>query len=112
MILFLDFDGVLHASNQVGPLFVRVVDLAIWLQAWPEVDVVISSSWRVAHFQREMVEMFGRIVGSRIVGCTPRASQERDDDDVYSATKTSVFTHERQVQVEARMASNWDPAKA
>ena len=111
MILFLDFDGVLHPSNQAGALFTQVPRLAAWLETWPEVDVVISSSWRVAHSQHELVEMLGPVIGSRMVGCTPWASQERDDN-VYPSAKVNVLTHERQVQVEAWMASSWDPERA
>jgi len=111
MILFLDFDGVMHPNNQPELLFVWVPRLAMWLDAWPEVDVVISSSWRVAHSQDEMVEMLGPIIGSRVVGCTPWVRQERDDN-VYPAAKTTVLTHERQLEVEAWMASSWNPERA
>ena len=41
----------------------------------------------------------------------PWVRQERDDN-VYPAAKTTVLTHERQVQVEAWMASSWDPGRA
>ena len=111
MILFLDFDGVLHPNNQPDLLFVWVPRLAMWLDAWPEVDVVIASSWRVAYSQNEMLEMLGPVIASRVVGCTPWVRQERDDN-VYPAAKTTVLTHERQVEVEAWMASSWDPERA
>jgi hypothetical protein len=111
MILFLDFDGVMHPNNQPDLLFVWVPRLAMWLDAWPGADVVISSSWRVAHSQHEMVEMLGPVIGSRVVGCTPWVRQERDDN-VYPAAKTTVLTHERQVEVEGWMASSWDPERA
>lgn len=111
MILFLDIDGVLHPNNQPDLLFVWVPRLAMWLDAWPEVDVVISSSWRVHHPQDEMVEMLGSVIGARVVGCTAWVRQERDDN-VYPAAKTTVLTHERQVQVEAWMASSWNPERA
>jgi HAD domain in Swiss Army Knife RNA repair proteins len=111
MILFLDFDGVLHPANPSEALFTKVPRLANWLDTWPQVDVVISSSWRVAHSQQKMVEMLGPIIGSRVVGCTPWLAQARDDN-VYPAAKTTVLTHERQVQVQAWMASSWDPGRA
>ena len=111
MILFLDFDGVMHPNNRPGALFMWVPRLAMWLDAWPQVDVVISSSWRVHHTQGEMVEMLGPVIGSRIVGCTPWLGQVRDDN-VYPAAKASAPTHERQAQVEAWMAASWDPARA
>ena len=111
MILFLDFDGVLHPNNQPDLLFVWVPRLAMWLDAWPEVDVVISSSWRVHHPQDEMVERLGPVIGARVVGCTPWVRQERDDN-AYPAVKTTVLTHERQLQIEAWMTSSWDPGRA
>ena len=111
MILFLDFDGVLHPNNQPDLLFVRVPRLALWLDAWPAVDVVVSSSWRVQHSQQEMVEMLARVIGARVVGCTPWAARQRDDN-VYSALRTTVLTHERQPEVQAWLAASWDPERA
>ena len=115
MILFLDFDGVLHSRDQPDDdperVFAHVPLLAAWLQAWPGVDVVISSSWRLGHSQQAMVALLGPVIGSRVVGCTPWAHQERDDN-VYPSAKLHVLTHERQVQVEAWMAASWDPERA
>jgi len=111
MILFLDFDGVLHPNNQPDLLFVRVSRLALWLDAWPAVDVVISSGWRVHHSQAEMVELLGPVIGARVVGCTPWVVQQRDDS-VYPALRTTVLTHERQREVLAWLASSWDPGRA
>ena len=111
MILFLDFDGVLHPNHQPGKLFTWVPRLAQWLDDWPQVDVVISSSWRVLHPQDEMVELLGPVVGSRVVGCTPCVQQGRDDN-VYPAAKTTVLNSERQAQVEAWMAASWNPERA
>lgn len=45
MILFLDFDGVLHPVNQVD-LFSREEHLARVLRDFPHVEIVISSAWR------------------------------------------------------------------
>lgn len=57
MILFLDFDGVLHPdavylrlNGQVelraeGALFMWAVRLAAALQSYPEVRIVLSTSW-------------------------------------------------------------------
>ena len=110
MILFLDFDGVLDSRDQPDDdpehVFTHVPLLAAWLQAWPGVDVVISSSWRSGHSQQAMVALLGPVVG-----CTPWAHQERDDN-VYPSAKLHVLTHERQGQVEAWMAASWDPERA
>ena len=115
MILFLDFDGVLHSTYQPDDdperVFTHVPLLAAWLEAWPGVDVVISSSWRMGHSQRTMVALLGPVIGSRVVGCAPWARQERDDN-VYPTSKISVLVHERQVQVEAWMVASWDSTRA
>jgi len=111
LILFLDFDGVLHSSDGAGPLplLVCVPRLAAWLEEWPGVDVVISSSWRTDHSQRELVDLLGPI-GSRVVGSTPTVPHQRDDN-VYPSSKMAVFTHERQKEIEFWMALSWDPAR-
>ena len=114
MILFLDFDGVLHSSHQPdddpGRLFTHAPRLGAWMEAWPGVDVVISSSWRLAHSQQTMVRLLGPTIGNRVVGCTPWADQVRDDN-VYPSAKLNEFTHERQVQVEAWMSASWDSGR-
>jgi hypothetical protein len=111
VILFLDFDGVLHPNNRAGRLFMWGTRLAAWLDTWPGVDVVISSSWREVHPKDEIVEMLGPAIASRVVGCTPWARQKRDDG-VYPAATTTQFKYERQAQIAAWMASSWDPARA
>lgn len=115
VILFLDFDGVLHSTYQPDDdperVFNHVPLLATWLEARPGVDVVISSSWRLGHSQQDMVALLGPVIGSRVVGCTPWADQVRDDN-VYPSSKINELAHERQVQIEAWMAASWDPGRA
>lgn len=70
MILFLDFDGVMHPVNQVD-LFCREEHLALVLRDFPGVEVVISSSWRETHTLKNMLTFFLTDLRSRIVGVTP-----------------------------------------
>ena len=77
MILFLDFDGVLHpffpredlpdAENQHLSYLPR---FAAVLQDFPTVRLVIASDWRKRHTLDELRSLFGDL-GSRIVGTTP-----------------------------------------
>ena len=70
MILFLDFDGVVHPAH--GELFTEVDRVARWLDGWPAVDVVVSSSWREVHPQSELVEMLGPVAPCvRLVVASP-----------------------------------------
>lgn len=68
-VLFLDIDGVLH-PHQRGTL-VRIGLLEAVLRAYPEVDVVITSTWRMQHTREELAELFAEDVQAQIVGVTP-----------------------------------------
>lgn len=80
MILFLDFDGVMHPVNQVD-LFCREEHLARVLRDFPSVEIVISSSWRETHTLTDMQTFFLTDLRSRIVGVTP-VIEIRDAGDV------------------------------
>ena len=81
-LLFLDFDGVLHSESDPqieydGPhvditgqnLFIHAIRLAELLSHYPDVDIIISSSWR-NHFP--LVELQRRlgVLGHRAIGTT------------------------------------------
>lgn len=71
--LFLDFDGVTHPEKaDCDQLFMRDEILNQWLQANPDVQVVISSSWREVHSLSEIRDFFPCEMASRIIGVTPR----------------------------------------
>ena len=76
MILFLDFDGVLHSnySDDEG-LFCQTKLLWKILRAIPKIEVVFSTSWREVHTLDEMVTFVtlggGEDLVSRFIGVTP-----------------------------------------
>ena len=114
MILFLDFDGVLHPNNRPGALFMWVPRLAMWLADWPGVEVVISSSWRAVHSLHEMVKLLGPGVGSRVVGCTPLLRQEVPEWRVYPKVPTGATARKsygRQAEIDAWLAMSWQPKR-
>src|SRR5665811_2061019 len=80
MILFLDFDGVMHPVNQTN-IFCREEHLARVLRDFPGVEVVISSSWRETHTLKNMQTFFLTDLRSRIIGVTP-VIEIRDAVDV------------------------------
>jgi hypothetical protein len=72
MILFLDFDGVLHPfSRPNGPL-VHVPYFERVLRDFPDVDIVISSAWREVHSLQQLRAFFSEDIAQRIVGVTPQ----------------------------------------
>ena len=79
--LFLDFDGVLHRATGESILidhFEYAERLGFAIALFPEVQVVISSSWREVHRLDELREFCGPILGRRIVDVTPVFRRQRD----------------------------------
>ena len=82
-VLFLDFDGVLHPVGvPEGPkcfsemgTFVRLLELL------PEVEVVLSTSWRQSHGLEACFEFFPESIRSRIVDANPYRVEDRDKPD-------------------------------
>lgn len=75
VILFLDFDGVLHPANvPVGADtdFCRVPLLEAWLRQHPTVNVVISSSWRELMTLDQIRQKFNEDIRPRIIDVCPR----------------------------------------
>lgn len=76
MILFLDFDGVLHPEPSGDDfLFCRVPLLWQLLRAHQNIEVVFSTSWRAAYQFDELVDFCtyggGEDLAYRFVGSTP-----------------------------------------
>lgn len=81
MILFLDFDGVMHPFPAIdAPMFARASFLWRVLRACPEVRVVFSTSWRDEFPLEELVEFVtyggGEDLAGRFVGITPNIEHE------------------------------------
>jgi len=95
LILFLDFDGVLHPDppSNAAPLMCRAPLLQAWLENYPQVCVVISSTWRLKRALQQL-QVLVPTWGDRIVGVTPDIPQE---------------SHQRQHECESWMRDNSDP---
>ncbi len=71
-IVFLDFDGVLHPQPAfASELFGRLPPFENWLRERPLVQVVISSSWRMAYDLDQLRAFFSDDLRLRVVGVTP-----------------------------------------
>lgn len=74
MILFLDFDGVLHAfgKNVFGDKkFTKLPLLEDWLRTHPQINVVISSSWRDTMSVEKLQSFFSEDIRPRIIDKCP-----------------------------------------
>lgn len=67
-VIFLDFDGVLHA-NQNGSLE-HIGLIEDFLRRYPQVVVVISSNWRMTYSLESLRDLFAPDVAHRIEGVT------------------------------------------
>ena len=85
MILFFDFDGVLHPEDLDAVTFCRAPWLWRILRACPHVDVVFSTSWREIHSIEKMIELVTRKGGEdlahRFIGATPQVARGRGPFD-------------------------------
>jgi len=71
VIVFLDFDGVLHPFHRPTGTLVLVPHFERVMADFPHVDIVISSAWREAYGLRELQSFFSRGIAKRIVDVTP-----------------------------------------
>lgn len=76
MILFLDFDGVLHPQyeNQPVPVDVAFCHLTRFEQVmreFPDVEIIVSSTWREQFSLDKLRGWFSADIASRIVDTTP-----------------------------------------
>ncbi|MGS1062664.1 HAD domain-containing protein [Burkholderia glumae] len=88
--LFLDFDGVLHPAEEIvrfgrtnilgnARLFVWLPVLEHILKPYPEVDIIVSSSWRLKLDDQSLVRVLGDL-GSRFVGVVDNWQESRADE--------------------------------
>ncbi|MGZ3240372.1 MAG: HAD domain-containing protein [Burkholderiaceae bacterium] len=96
MILFLDFDGVLHPEPcyQVEALLCHLPKFESLLRDFPAVDIVISSTWRDKRTLEELQALFSPDIGKRIVGVTPYWQDHPDLMDV-------IGNYQRHIEIEA-----------
>ena len=78
MIVFLDFDGVLHPESAEckSELLSRLPLVEAVLREFPEADIVISSSWRLDWRNQSaatlaMRQYFSPDIAPRVLGATP-----------------------------------------
>lgn len=76
MILFLDFDGVLHPAydgmaTPAERCFCHLRRFEAIMQDFPAVEIVISSSWRYQFSLDNLQSRFSPEIAARITGTTP-----------------------------------------
>lgn len=101
MILFLDFDGVLHPfpMSSANSHFSAASSLWKLLEKIPDLSVVITSTWRERYSFEELVEQLenngGRSYAERFIGVTP----------IMEST-TDFVPGIRQIEIESWLVKN------
>lgn len=103
MILFLDFDGVLHPepcfdSTKFFCFLPRLEDV---LHEFSNVKVVVSSTWRDSRSLHELRGFFSEAIRHRVIGTTPHWR------DCVELLETIGF--QRQVEIEAWLRNSPEP---
>lgn len=71
MVLFLDFDGVLHPVSRETGAMVFVPNFERAMQDYSSVEIVISSAWRENNSLEELRLHFSKGFNERIIDVTP-----------------------------------------
>jgi hypothetical protein len=84
VLVFLDFDGVLHpAGCDASRYFCQRDLLEEVLREHPKVGIVIASTWRQAYPMAEIKAFFSPDIAARIVGKTPTHEDDGDEHVRY-----------------------------
>ena len=95
MIIFLDFDGVLHPEPcREEQFFCHLPKLEALLREFPDVQIVVSSSWRNDRTLDELRSFFSLDIAAKIIGCTPYYR------DLPELVELIGVTYTRQAEVE------------
>ncbi len=73
--IFLDFDGVLHPQpahqDQAWSWLPRIETMLACALDDPDVQIVISSAWRIYHSVDELKRFVGPKIAAKVIDCTP-----------------------------------------
>jgi hypothetical protein len=82
-ILFLDIDGVLHAQgrkpdgSRITPHFSCKPRFEEWARGYPQLQLVISSTWRQIYPLPALRGKFSPDIAARVIDVTPRFVDEK-----------------------------------
>ncbi len=98
-VLFLDFDGVLHREFCHPSRHFECEAVFASAIYGLDVEVVVSSAWRLGRELKEVMALLSDSVASRIVGMTPRYSQLPD-------IPSKLALYEREAECAAWLSAN------
>jgi hypothetical protein len=105
--LFLDFDGVLHPEPGYSKdeLFCKLPLFEATIRDFPNVDIVISSTWRQTYEFVALQAIFSEDIGERVIGVTPNWND-------VAKLPLSILPYRRQAEIEGWLRQSdqaWRP---
>jgi hypothetical protein len=96
-MLFLDFDGVLHPLDKVELLhpdkwFVWAPLLEDLLRPWPDVQIMVHSSWRNTFTNDELRQLL-KSLAPRVVGGTSSLPKALSIEAALNSSRPPVTSH-------------------
>jgi hypothetical protein len=103
VVLFLDFDGVLHPEPGHLDGYLCHIDRVqdVLREFKNDIEIVISSSWRDFHSLDELRDMFAPDIGALVVGVTPSIKTPSPD-----WLPGSELRYEREWEIETWLKAN------
>jgi hypothetical protein len=106
-ILFLDFDGVLHPLHcPASQHFCHLHQFEATIGKLPNIEIVISSTWRMQRSLTALKGFFSKHVADRIVGMTPLYSTLEDIPDTLVNYQREAECH-AWLQQSGKIAMGW-----
>jgi hypothetical protein len=90
-ILFVDFDGVLHPELcHESKHFMHRDTFEDVVRAFPDIGLVISSTWRLKRPLHMLKDLFSEDVAARVIGTTPLYAELEDVPDTLEGYQREV----------------------
>ncbi|MCT9811356.1 HAD domain-containing protein [Acidovorax sp. Be4] len=103
LVLFLDFDGVLHPLHcHESRHFSNLELFEQSVRSINDLQIVVSSTWRLSRSLEQLRERFSQDVAKRIVGCCPPFRSLSD-------VPPSLVGYEREAECRAWLRANAAP---
>lgn len=101
--LFLDFDGVTHPQPCFQEIeFFCLSNIEAVLHEFPQISIVISSSWREHYSLEDLREFFNCIIANRVIDVTPFYRDPKSD---WLPETAAPIKYERQWEIESWLKS-------